>query len=172
MDEICARRAQSGMSRMEIRAESYATKTMQGWDQFHRFLSGGIPHAEEIAATLAQSSLRFPRGLRRNIEDIDLVHYSSVHHAFRNKKLRCFLTFMEFAKNEPYWSSVKECRETQFVVIDVFLKDTPESVVEAIRLLPLWLNEQDEEPTGGIPPIGPSHPAHIHSWSISPYRAA
>ncbi|XZE43084.1 hypothetical protein SH467x_002634 [Pirellulaceae bacterium SH467] len=157
---------------MEIRAESYATKTMQGWDQFHRFLSGGIPHAEEIAATLAQSSLHYPRGSRRNVEDIDLVHYSSVHHAYRHKKLRCFLTFMELAKNESYWGSVKECRETQFVVIDVFLKDTPESVVEAIRLLPLWLNEQDEESRGGSPSMVSSHRAHANGWTISPYRAA
>lgn len=155
---------------MEIRAESYATKTMQGWDQFQRFLSGGIPHAEDIASTLSQSSLRYPTGTRRSMDEVDLVHYSAVHHAYRNKKLRCFLTFMEMAKNEDYWPSVKECKETQFVVIDVFLKDTAESVVEAIRLLPLWLNEQQAEPSES--PQSTAALPFSASWSVGQFRAA
>lgn len=104
------------------------------------------------------------------MDDIDLVHYSAVHHAYRHNKLRCFLTFMEMARNEPYWPSVKSCKETQFVVIDVFLKGTAESVVEAVRLLPLWLNEQQEEvsetsPINAISPLTPS-------WPVGQYRAA
>lgn len=155
---------------MENRAEIYATKTMQGWDQFQRFLSGGIPHAEDIASTLSQSSLRYPKGSRRSMDEVDLVHYSAVHHAYRNKKLRCFLTFMEMAKNEPYWSSVKECKETQFVVIDVFLRDTAASVVEAIRLLPLWLNEQQGESVE-IPQPSEELP-QAALWTVGQFRAA
>jgi hypothetical protein len=145
---------------------------MQGWDQFHRFLSGGIPHAEEIASVLAQSSLRYPQGSHRGWDDIDLAHYSSVHHAYRHKKLRSFLTFMELAKNEPYWTSVKACKETQFVVIDVFLKDTSESVLEAIRLLPLWLSEQNEDTAVSEPAVAASLPYLAHRWGSSQQRAA
>ncbi len=103
------------------------------------------------------------------MDEVDLVHYSAVHHAYRNKKLRCFLTFMEMAKNEPYWSSVKECKETQFVVIDVFLRDTAASVVEAIRLLPLWLNEQQGE---SIETSRPNEELPKAVWTVGQFRAA
>ena len=47
---------------------------------------------------------------------------------------------MMVAKKKQFWKEVCESRETQLIVIDVFLrKKDPKSVLEAAQLIPTWL---------------------------------
>lgn len=112
----------------------------QGWAQLFRFANAGIPYAEDILRSLHQTSLTFPGMETTHPNDYDLHFYSTVHHANRNEKLLLFLEFMMVAKKKQFWKEVCESRETQLIVIDVFLrKKDPKSVLEAAQLIPTWL---------------------------------
>jgi hypothetical protein len=112
----------------------------QGWSQLFRFANAGIPYAADILRSLHQTNLTFP-GLETSMPtEFDLCYYSTVHHAYRNNKLTLFLDFMAMAKDKSFWISVRDNRETQIIVIDVFLrKQDAKSILEAIRLIPTWL---------------------------------
>jgi hypothetical protein len=83
--------------------------------------------------------------------DSDLLFYDVVCYAFRRKRLRAFLAFMALAKNEAYWNTVRTSKETQTTVIDVFLRDSLASISDAIRLLPLWINAENQIDEPALP---------------------
>lgn len=121
-------------------AKSRGMEMSQGWAQLFRFANAGIPYAEDILRSLHQTSLTFPGMETTHPNDYDLHFYSTVHHANRSEKLLLFLEFMMVAKKRPYWNEVCESRETQLIVIDVFLrKKDAKSVFEAAQLIPTWL---------------------------------
>jgi len=124
------------------------------WSEFARCVSLGIALYQEQAHQLTNSSLRFPdsNGEPEGL-DWDLLFYSVVCHAYRKGKLLAFLEFMRLAKSESYWQTVRTCKETQIIVIDVFLRKTSASISDAIRLLPLWvhLESQIDEVSFNVP---------------------
>lgn len=112
----------------------------QGWEQLLRLGNAGVPHAVEILRELNQFEISFPVSDNLSSQQIDLLFYSSVHHAHRVGKLPIFLGFMSIAKKGDHWIEVRNCRETQIVVIDVFLrKHDFGSVFDALHLIPAWL---------------------------------
>lgn len=121
-------------------AKQCGMEMSQGWAQLFRFANAGIPYAEDILRSLHQTSLTFPGMETTYHTDCDLHFYSTVHHANRAEKLLLFLEFMMVAKKKPYWTEVRGSRETQLIVIDVFLrKKDAKSILEAAHLIPTWL---------------------------------
>jgi hypothetical protein len=121
-------------------AKLNGTEHSQGWSQLFRFANAGIPYAADILRSLHQTNLTFPGLVSLGEGAYDLCYYSTVHHAYRNDKLTLFLDFMNTAKEKCFWGSIRDNRETQIIVIDVFLrKQDAKSILEAVRLIPTWL---------------------------------
>jgi len=121
-------------------AATLSINSPRTWAEFARCVSLGIAPYQEQAHQLASSSLRFPN-FNSHLEglELDLLFYSVVRDAYHKGKLPAFLEFMRLAKSESYWHTVRDSKETQSTVIDVFLRKSSASISDAIRLLPLWL---------------------------------
>lgn len=116
-------------------------KSPTSWDTFARYVSFGIPSSQELYYVLNKSGLTFPKAngdINRN--DYDLLFFPVVWYALRRRKLPAFLSFMSLAKCEDYWHELRANNQTQTTVIEVFLRDSPASISDAVRLMPLWMN--------------------------------
>lgn len=115
------------------------------WAEFAQNSSSPSAQHHELAQLLTRSGLSFPgSSCETNQQESDLNFFAIVRYAFHRGKLSAFLTFMRLAKREPYWDALRTCRETQSIVIDVFLRDSLASIYDAIRLLPLWIYEASQ----------------------------
>lgn len=120
-------------------------KSPHTWAEFACHLSSPSAQYHELAQLLTRSGLSFPgSSCDASQQQSDLNFFAIVRYAFHRGRLRAFLTFMRLAKREPYWDALRNCRETQSIVIDVFLRDSLASIYDAIRLLPLWIYEANQ----------------------------
>lgn len=129
---------------MRLRTATQTT-TPTSWDALARYVLFEIPSAQELYFQLKRSSLTFPNlqsDATRN--DHDLLFFPVVLHAFRQGKLPAFLSFIRLAKCKEYWPELRGSNQTQTTVIDVFLRDSTASISDAVRLLPLWMNIENE----------------------------
>jgi len=119
------------------------SNSRDGWLEFDRQVLWGVPHAVDIAHHLTCTPLTYPLEGEQN-PDSDILFYCVLHTAYRKGVLRRFLLLMERLRGHRLWSSIRECKLVQRVLIENFMVQWHCDDDECYELLASWLEVQSE----------------------------